>query len=376
MSFLQTGVIATSLKADEHRVPIHPDHFLEIPAELRASLIFEYGYGRPFGIDDAEIAKISGGLASRDEILANCEISILAKPLAADLERMGIGKTLWGWAHCVQQRALTQTAIDRRLSLITWEGMNVWDSEGRWRSHIFHRNNEIAGYAGVLHATGLAGINGAFGAQRQAAVIGFGSVGRGAVKALLALGFTSLSIYLPRNPASFEGLPSEARVSEISCSPDGMAMANGLPLIEEFAKMDIIVNAILQDPLKPINYLSSGESVRLKPETLIVDVSCDEGMGFPFARPTSFKKPILQMGQFKYYAVDHTPSYLWNSASWEISRALLPYLKTAMSGQTAWKNCETLSRALEIRSGEIWNPQILSFQKRSGKYPHALLQNS
>lgn len=31
---------------------------------------------------------------------------------------------LWGWAHCVLQYDITQAAIDRRLTLITCEGMN------------------------------------------------------------------------------------------------------------------------------------------------------------------------------------------------------------------------------------------------------------
>ena len=53
-----------------------------------------------------------------------------------------------------------------------------------------------------------------------------------------------------------------------------------------------------------------------------------------------------------YYAVDHTPSYLWNAASWEISRALLPYLSTVMDGPDAWKDNETVRRSLEIQEGQ------------------------
>lgn len=37
---------------------------------------------------------------------------------------------LWGWAHCVQQYDITQAAIDRRLTLITWEGMNSYGKDG------------------------------------------------------------------------------------------------------------------------------------------------------------------------------------------------------------------------------------------------------
>ena len=112
---------------------------------------------------------------------------------------------------------------------------------------------------------------------------------------------------------------------------------------------------------------------QLKPGTLIVDVSCDEGMGFYFARPTSFAEPMFKVGEVFYYAVDHTPSYLWNSASWEISTSLLPFLPTIMEGPQSWAGNETVRRAIEIRDGEILNPKILSFQNRAEAYPHAVV---
>ena len=71
-----------------------------------------------------------------------------------------------------------------------------------------------------------------------------------------------------------------------------------------------------------------------------------------------------------YYAVDHSPSYLWDAATWEISEALLPFLPTVMGGPEAWDANPTIRRAIEIRDGVIQNPAILSFQGRSAKHPH------
>ncbi len=52
------------------------------------------------------------------------------------------------------------------------------------------------------------------------------------------------------------------------------------------------------------------------------------GMGFSWARPTTFADPTFVVGDnVLYYAVDHSPSYLWDSATWEISEALLPFLR-------------------------------------------------
>jgi alanine dehydrogenase len=74
-----------------------------------------------------------------------------------------------------------------------------------------------------------------------------------------------------------------------------------------------------------------------------------------------------------YYAVDHSPSYLWNSATWEISEALLPHLRTVLAGRAAWEADPTIGRAIEIRDGEILNPNVLSFQHRGDVYPHAVV---
>jgi hypothetical protein len=64
---------------------------------------------------------------------------------------------------------------------------------------------------------------------------------------------------------------------------------------------------------------------------------------------------------------------MWNSASWEISEALLPHLRTVLEGPQMWNADQTIRRAIEIQDGVIRNPGILSFQNRSPEYPHKVL---
>ena len=126
----------------------------------------------------------------------------------------------------------------------------------------------------------------------------------------------------------------------------------------------------LADPDDPVTFVTEEETSRLRPGGLIIDVSCDEGLGFHFARPTTFGDPMFKVGPVDYYAVDHSPSYLWESASWEISTSLLKYLPFVMGGPESWNGVETLRRAIEIRDGVVLNPKILSYQNRSPEYPH------
>ena len=376
---LNTGVVATSRMSDEWRVPIHPAHLDRIPADLRAKLTFERGYGERFNVSDAELAGKVGGLASREEILSDCDVVILAKPVEEDLRELHEGGVLWGWPHCVQQQPITQAAIDRRLTLIAFEAMYNWLGPERRDMHIFCRNNELAGYCAVLHALHLCRLDGLYGPGANAVILSFGSVSRGAYYALSGRGFDNTTIYVewpvhlvrdrppnscfrrmrrggPRQPAAVVDAPGDTR----------------RPLVEVLAESDVIVNAILQDTDNPFTYMQPGDETRLKPGSLIIDVSCDRGMGFPFAQPTSFETPTFPAGAATYYAVDHTPSYLWNAASSEISDALLPYLETVMAGPEDWAKNPTIARAIEIRDGVIENQKILSFQRRRTSYPHAV----
>jgi alanine dehydrogenase len=129
----------------------------------------------------------------------------------------------------------------------------------------------------------------------------------------------------------------------------------------------------MQDPDHPTLFVSENERSSLKPGCLIIDVSCDERMGFYFAKPTTFRDPMFKIGKADYYAVDHTPSYLWESASRSISAALIVHLPDVISGRESWQENETIRKAVNIDAGVIQKPNILSFQKRQQDFPHAFI---
>ena len=105
---------------------------------------------------------------------------------------------------------------------------------------------------------------------------------------------------------------------------------------------------MLQDTDNPLVFLTNDDLPELSPGAIVIDVSCDEGMGFEWSRPTTFAEPTFTVGRnVMYYAVDHSPG--------------------------AWDEVPTIRRAIELRDGVIQNPAILSFQGRSGDYPHEVL---
>jgi alanine dehydrogenase len=383
MSLLKMGVIGTSRKEDERRVPIHPAHLKRLPEHIRKQLVFEEGYGKPFNIDDNEIKALTGGMATRSEILSDIGSAIIAKPILSDLQELKEGGILWGYPHCAQQSDITQTAINKKQTLIAFEDMYVWHPNGQMGRHTFYKNNEMAGYCAVIHALQLKGIDGHYGNQRKAIIFSFGAVSRGAIYALKAHGFRDITICIQRPDHEVreevldahyvrirKGNENEPRL--VIVEHDGSES----PLIDLINESEIIINGTYQDIDDPINYVIENEKSMLKPGTLIIDVSCDEGMGFYFAKPTTFKNPMISVNNIDYYAVDHTPSYFWESASRSISAALVVHVPSVIQGRDHWDDNKTIKNAINIDKGVIKKDNILRFQNRVNSYPHMVLNKT
>ncbi|GAA2172128.1 N(5)-(carboxyethyl)ornithine synthase [Agrococcus versicolor] len=378
---LTLGLLAGSSMENEQRLPIHPHHLDRIDDDVRAAMIVEHGYGADLLLAPGYVESRVGRMGTREEVLAAAEVLLLPKPQHDDVAAIPEGRVLWGWPHCVQDVGMTQAAIDRRLTLIAFEAMHHRNRRGEYSLHVFHKNNELAGYCSVLHALRLVGSTGDYGPRLSAVVIGFGATARGAVTALKAHGVHDVQVLTQRDVAAVSAPIHSANIVQLSTDggEDGathlseVLTPDGEVLLPDFlASHDIVVNCTLQDVAAPLTYLRTEDLAGFAPGSLIVDVSCDEGMGFEWATPTTFEDPMLVVGEgVHYYAVDHSPSYLWNSASWEISEALLPFLRTVLEGPASWAEDATIAHAIEIRDGVVENPSILDFQGRAAEHPHA-----
>jgi alanine dehydrogenase len=379
VSLLQLGIIGRSSKENEFRLPLHPDHLGRLDPDIAARVTLEHGYGARFGRSDDDLAPHVAGFASRTDLLERSDVVLQLKPQHEDVAALRPGTTLWGWPHCVQDTKLTQIGIDRELTMIAFEAMNHWTRDNTVGLHVFHKNNELAGYCSVQHALQLVGRTGVYGRRLTAVVIGFGATARGAVTALSALGIHEVSVLTTRGVAAVASPIHSVRIVHFDHDPDGgpsyaITDAGKVPLAPFLAEHDVVVNCTFQDPTAPLVYLRNDDLPALQPDSLIVDVSCDEGMGFEWARPTTFDDPMFDVGdRVHYYGVDHTPSYLWDSATWDISEAVLPFLRPVLEGPASWEADETLSRAIEIQDGRIRNPDILEFQGRSEEHPYLAL---
>jgi alanine dehydrogenase len=375
------GMVGTSTKENEKRVAIHPAHFHLFDEQTRSQVYVEQGYGERFRISDDEIRPHVAGLIPRDELFARCDAVMLFKPTSEDFGLLREGQVLWGAVHTVQNDDIVEEALKKKMTFIAMEDMYTYKPNGERDVWLFHTQSELAGYCSVMHSLQLLGTKGWYDQPSKAAVISFGTAGRGAVHALHALDYQDVTVFTMRPPGSVLATIPGVKYGQYVRNPDrtDMAMVRApdgtlSPFGEELAGYDVIVNCIFQDTDKPVMYVVDDQLDRFKKGALIVDVSCDRGMGFEFARPTRFDDPMFSVGNgVTFYAVDHSPSYLYNTASLEHSKPCWPYVKDIVGGPTAWDKNPTIHNAIEIRDGNILFQKILSFQNRAKSYPHAKL---
>src|ERR1035438_442996 len=176
---------------------------------------------------------------------------------------------------------------------------------------VFHKNNELAGSCSVEHALQLMGTTGAYGRRLRAAVVSFGATARGAVTALNALGVVDVTVLTHRDVSAVASPIHGARLVHFGRDAGDpsravvLAPSGTMQLAAFLAEHDIVVNCVLQDTDAPLMLVTSQELGLFASGSLIVDVSCDEGMGFEWARPTSFEDPMRTVGAgIHYYGED------------------------------------------------------------------------
>src|SRR4029078_10118686 len=104
--------------------------------------------------------------------------------------------------------------------MIAWEAMNHWTPDGNFSVHVFHKNNELAGYCSVLHALELLGSTGDYGRRLTGAVISFGATARGAVRALSALGISEVTVLTQRSVSAVVSPFPSVRMPRVVRAPE------------------------------------------------------------------------------------------------------------------------------------------------------------
>ena len=235
---------------------------------------------------------------------------------------------------------LIQALLDKNITALGFEFIETRDGE----LPIVRTLSEIAGSLAIQTAakyleTGYGGsgilLGGIAGVPpAHVTIIGAGTVGLFAAQDALGLGAQVTVIDKEINRLRrFEAFFNRHLVT---------AIAND-HYIAELAKMSDVVIGALSPRQKITKPLVSEQVVKsMKPGSVIIDVSIDQGACFATSRHTSHTNPIYVKHGVTHYCVPNIPSAVAKTASFALTNTLLPFLLKLTSHETIsdilWKN--------------------------------------
>jgi len=345
--------VPTEIKSDEYRVALTPGGVREL-VERGHEIFVQKGAGAGAGIDDDQYAAQGAHLVpSADAVFDRANLIVKVKePLDEELARLSSTHVLFTFLHLAAEPGLTQRLIDSGATCIAYE--TVEDDRGRLP--LLAPMSEVAGKlaaqagafmlekpsggAGLL----LGGVPGV--APGKVMVIGGGVVGRNAAEISRALGAETY-VY-DRSIERLRELDLHFKGHVATC------FASAVDIEERLPEMDLVIGAVLVHGAKAPCVISRRQLKLMKPRSLLVDVSIDQGGCFETSRPTTHSSPMYRVDGVNHYCVANIPGAVPVTATRALTNATLPYLvKLADRGSRALLDDPGFLAGLNVHSGRV-----------------------
>ncbi len=351
--------VPKEIKRDEYRVALLP-----VGADLLTkdghTVLLEREAGLSSGFDDQAYAAVGAEIVeSAEEIYRRSELVVKVKePQTAEVERLGQGQTLFCYFHFAASRRLTVGCLKAGITAVAYE--TLADPHGRLP--LLTPMSEIAGRMSIQEGAKylerpmmgrgilLGGVPGV--APANVLVLGGGVVGTNAARmaAGLAANVTIMDINLDRLRYLDEVMP--ANVTTIYCDPH---------TVESYAlRADLIIGAVLIPGDRAPRLISEALVSKMKPGSVIVDVSIDQGGSAETSKPTTHSDPIYLVDGVVHYGVTNIPGAVSRTSSVALCNATLPYLRQlASKGVDAFASIDTgHAAAINMRNFRLANEAV------------------
>jgi len=188
----------------------------------------------------------------------------------------------------------------------------------------------------------------------EVVVIGAGTVGRNAVRACLGAGARVTLL-----DTDFD------RITEIDWTFPGRITtftANEATLRKVLGYANVVVGAVLIPGARTPHLVTREMVGLLRENSLIIDISVDQGGCFETSRPTRLSDPTYVFEGITHYCVPNLSSLVARSASYAVGNAILPYLtEIATDGiAAALTGDPALARGVNVMAGCLTHAGIAS----------------
>ena len=316
--------IPREVKNNEYRAAITPSGVHELSRNGHEVYVEnDAGVGSSITNEDyvAAGAKI---LDSAVDIWATGDLILKVKePIASEYPLMREGQTLFTYLHLAADRALTEELVKRKITGIAYETVQLPDNSlpllapmsevaGRLAPQVGAQTLMAAqGGRGVL----MGGVSGVYAAK--VVVIGAGVSGMNA--AAIALGMQAEVLLLDRNVAKLRVADA---IYQGHCQT---VTSNAYEVEKAIADADLVIGAVLVPGAKAPTLVTNEQVSRMKPGSVLVDISIDQGGCFEDSHATTHTDPTYRVHNSVFYCVANMPGAVPHTSTYALTNVTLPY---------------------------------------------------
>jgi alanine dehydrogenase len=346
--------IPREVKNHEYRVAITPAGVHEF---VRAGheVFVETGAGLGSSITDDEFAGAGARIqGTADDVWGTADLILKVKePIEDEYHRMRDGQVLFTYLHLAASKVCTDALMDRKVTGIAYETVELPDRSLPLLAPMSEVAGRLAPQVGAYHLQRqgggrgilMGGVSGVYAAKTV--VLGAGVSGMNA--AAIALGLQAEVLLLDKNVHKLR------QADAIYRGHLQTVASNTYEIERAVLDADLVIGAVLVPGAKAPMLVSNELVSRMKPGSVLVDISIDQGGCFEDSRPTTHADPVYQVHQSIFYCVANMPGAVPHTSTYALTNVTMPYaLELANHGwREAMRRDPALSLGLNTHAGEV-----------------------
>ena len=355
--------VPKEIKTQEYRVGLVPLSVSTL-VSLGHELFVETQAGVGSGFTDEDYQRAGAQIAKNaQEIFNNADLIVKVKePQREEYPLLKKGQVLFAYLHLASDLIQTKALLDSGVIAIAYETVSETISNNVQRLPLLAPMSEIAGRMSVqigahfLEKTQkgrgilLSGVPGV--PAGNVIIIGGGSVGTNAAR--IALGLKAHVTIIDRSLKRLQEL------EDLFPSRIQTVLSTSYSLNEYLMTCDLLIGAVLIPGAKAPKVITQDNIRHMKPGSVFVDVSIDQGGSSETSRPTTQDQPTYLVDDVIHYCVTNIPSAVPRTSTLALNNATLPYvIKIAQEGyQKALLSYDDLKHGLNVYKGVLTNRAV------------------
>jgi alanine dehydrogenase len=344
--------VPKEIKEQEQRVALLPSLTNQLTRHGHSVLV-ERNAGLGSGYPDQDYVKAGAEIVEQaKDVFARADMIVKVKePLKAEFPLLRRGQILFTYLHLAASKSLTEALLKSGVTGVAYETIQV-----DHRLPLLEPMSEIAGRMSVvMGANFLAKYNGGSGVllggvpgvlPGRVVILGGGTSGVNALRMAKGLGAdaTILDIDVER-----------LRFLDIAIEDLHTLYSNEANLDELMPDCDLLIGAVLLPGAKAPKLITRAMLRKMKPGSVMVDISIDQGGCAETSRPTTHHDPVYVEEGVTHYCVANMPAAYARTATQALTNVTYRYVELLadLGLEGACKKQPALIGGINTRDGRL-----------------------